>query len=207
MFKKALSYILIIFGLAALYASTSPTAMKYISVTRDIDTWWGTYQNSHGDLTGMSYLDLVKKFALPNDLSPIRRPAYSGPKNTVLYLYGDSYSYHIDDTFFAGICAFYPINRVGGYQYHLDTTKRNILIIEIAERYLRGYFNDLRMLDHFYDPAKQKSNSQTNAALSAPVQQASLSLNIHLDDLFNKYINQNLQFNLFNYNIIRPVSF
>lgn len=205
MLKKALSYFFILFGLAALVLSTSRTAMEYISSHRDSEEWWGTYPCLHGDLVSLSYLDFVKKFSSPKDRLPIRKPAYNGDKNTVLYLHGDSYSYHLHDTDFVGLAAFYPIDRNHGLKYGLDTTKRNILVIEISERYIRSYFGGLQMFNELYDTSvKEKKAAFYTGAVMQP-RYASLLPGFSVDDLFNKYINQNLQGNLFNYNFIIPM--
>jgi hypothetical protein len=205
MFKKVLSYILIIFGLAELIASTSRTAMQYISEKRDNDKWWGVYQCANGDLVSLSYLDFVSEFKLPKNQLPILRPAYNGPKNTALYLHGDSYSYHLHDTDFAGLAAFYPIDRNHGLNYHLDSTKRNILIIEVSERYVRAYFSGLQIFNELCDSVIRKKSIAGWSWTNPPARYASFLNSFHISDLFNKYINQNLQCNLFNYNFIIPM--
>ncbi len=206
MFKKVLSYFFIVFGLAALVMSTSRRAMQFISEARDNEKWWGAYPCKHGDLVSLSYLDFVKKFNPPRDLTPIKTPVYNGTKNTALYLHGDSYSYHLRDSNFAGLSTFFPIDRNHGAKYHLDPAKRNILLIEVSERYLRTYFSGLQMLKEVIDTQAAKKGT----ALITPTNglnkyDASVLPDIHVSDLFNKYINQNLQCNLFNYNFIIPM--
>lgn len=123
MIKKVLSYIFIIFGLVALYMSTSRKAMEFLAVSRDNDKWWGSYQMKHGDLVSLSYLDFVKRFNPPPDHTPIKKPAYNGQKNTALYLHGDSYTYHLPDSAFAGLVEYHLIDRNHGMNYHPDSTK------------------------------------------------------------------------------------
>jgi hypothetical protein len=198
-------YILIVFGLVTLSASTSRTAMQFISDHRDVNRWWGSYQCLNGDLVSLSYLDFVQKLNPGPDHLAITRTLPDGPKNTVLYLDGDSYTRHLNDSDFAGLSAFYYIDRNHGSAYHLDTAKRNILIIEISERYLRSYFNGLQIFNEFRDTGiKQKENVFIYMPTIAHTGYASF-VGTHLPDLFNKYINQNLQCNLFNYQFIIPL--
>lgn len=206
MYKKILSYFFIVFGLVVLTASTSRNAMEQIARYRDSEKWWGAYPCLHGDLVSLCYLDFVKKFSSPHINTPIIKPPRPIAQNTALYLHGDSYSYHLHDTDFAGLSAFYPIDRNHGMNYHLDSTKRNILLIEISERYIRSYFGGLQMLDEVCDSmVKKKSIASLYPNTAGHRQYASLLPTFSIDDLFNKYINQNLQANLFNYNFIIPM--
>jgi hypothetical protein len=206
MLKKALSYFFILFGLAVLWASTSRRAMQYISEARDCRGWWCTYPCIHGDLVSMSYLDIVDRFKPPPGPRDIKRAKNSRPGNIALYLCGDSYTRYVKDTNFTGLSAYYYIDRNHGYNYHLDSTKRNILLIEISERYLRLYFNGLQMLDEVCDSlVKKKSITWQIDPTPNPKYYAGLLPGFSVNDLFNKYINQNLQCNLFNYNFMMPM--
>jgi hypothetical protein len=197
---------LILFGIVALWASTSRTAMQYISEKRNVDTWWGSYQCLNGDLVSMSYLDAVKKFNQPNPRTGFKQPVYNGVRNTALYLVGDSHTWHVKDSNFVRLSSFYYFERIHGGYYHLDTTKRNILLIEISERYLQSYFSSLQMFDEVYDSSTRKKNlSQESLPRENHAQFASVFPSFEATDLFNKYINQNLQCNLFNYNFMMPM--
>jgi hypothetical protein len=204
MLKRAASYIFIVFGLVALWASTSRSAMQFVAEKRDNDTWWGSYQGRHGDLVSMSYLDFVKKFYPGREHYSIKPPVPDLQRNTVLYLDGDSYARHLNDTAFAGVAAYHYIDRNHGANYHLDTTRKNILLIEISERYVRPYFGSLRMLDEVCDSAIKKKNIARLGAMPR-TNYLSVGMPVSVDDLFNKYINQNLQANLFNYNFVMPM--
>jgi hypothetical protein len=205
MIKKVLSYFFIVFGLVVLWASTSRTAMEYVSTHRESEKWWGAYPCLHGDLVSMSYLDIVKRFNPPVDKTPIRRPAYNVPKNTVLYLHGDSYSRHLSDSDFAGVQTYIPIDRNHGINYHLDSTKNNILLIEVSERYFRAYFAGLQIFDEVCDSVIKKKTLAVGPFAYGPSYYAAGMGNLHFNEFFNKYINQNLQCNLFNYNFVMPM--
>ena len=88
--------------------------------------------------------------------------------------------------------------------YHLDTTKRNILVLEVSERYLRTYYGGLQIFDELCDSIIKKKTIAASEENITP-SYASIIPGFHVNDLFNKYINQNLQGNLFNYNFIIPM--
>ncbi len=160
---------------------------------------------THGDLISMSYLDFVKKLNPEPIPRVFKRPSYNGIKNTVLYLHGDSFTRHLNDTDFAGLYSFNYIDRNHGSIYHLDTTKRNILIIQVSERYLQFYYNGLQIFDEFHDTALNRNVVTFRYPQAHTNPQYAALLNIPVDYFFNKVINQNLQCNLFNYNFIIPV--
>jgi hypothetical protein len=202
--KTILSYIFIVLGLVLLWASTSRTAMGYITEKRDKDAWYGTYQGMNGDLIGMSYLDFVKRFQLGPKI-PLKRTTYTGEKNTVLYIHGDSYARKLHDSVFAGVSVLHNIDRNHGSSFTLDKTKRNILIIEVSERYIRPYFGGLQIFDEVYDSATHSKPQASLLTRRYDMQYASLLPDFKVADLFNKNINQNLQCNLFNYSFIMPM--
>ncbi len=197
MVKTIISISLIILGIAALGGSTSRTAMDALAQARAADAWWGRYRAKHGNLVAMAYLDYVHKFHEPQQPHRYRKPATA--PNTVLYLAGDSYTWSLPDTCFAA-GEYHFINRYAGGTYKLDSTKTNILVIEITEIAVRGYFssdrliNDLRKNDQEL-AAEQPATHPHHAAIG----------NIDFSELFNNRINQNLAFNLFNYQCVAPM--
>jgi hypothetical protein len=206
MLKKIFRDFFILFGLAALSASTSRTFMKFISEKRDGDKWWSTNPMTGGNLASISDLTFLKKFYCPPDRQIKHAPAYNRPENTVLYLDGDSYTWSLRDSNFAGISGFHFISRYEGGCFHLDTAKKNILIIAITESVFRTYFRDLRMLNEVYDPATKKDLVHLyQFNVPAHAQLTSFLFGFSISGLFNKNINQNLQCNLFNYNFITPM--
>lgn len=206
MLKKIFRDAAIVFGLFVLCLSTSQKAMVYLWEKRKGEAWWSMYDWRNGDLVGMSYLDMVKIFARPQAKPVIRYPSYVAPKNTVLYLHGDSYARHLNDSAFAGLASYHYIHRPQKFAYRLDTTKRNILLLEVSERLVRSYFGKQWILKDLYDSNKIKSTATIHSyAHEKERLYASILTGITIDYFFNKYINQNLQCNLFNYNFIMPV--
>lgn len=206
--KKALIRSLIVFGIFVLWASTNRTAMQWISAHRDNPGWWGAYEGRHGDLLGIAHLDMVPRFREVTTPVAYSKPIDTGTKDIALFLHGDSYTRHMKDSFFTGIAAYHFIDRNMGAVYHLDTLhQRNVLVIEISERYFRGYFRDLGMKGQVHDSGmmpRRVGSLDMNDVPESRVVMAGMPL-LSMDNLFNKYINQNLQYNLFNYNFAMPL--
>ena len=94
-------------------------------------------QYSHGDLYNMSNLpDFKEDFALTGDLTDADKPAKHYP-DVDLYTLGDSFT-NIDTVYYAGNRNFHRWvgNRIP-LQVTLDTTKKNILVIQVIERVLQ----------------------------------------------------------------------
>jgi hypothetical protein len=204
MLKGVVRDMIIVVGLVVLWASTSRSAMEYISNKRDGIAWWCTYPCKNGDLVSMSYLDAVRRFNPPPDKTPYRRPVDKGIKNTVLYLHGDSYTWPVRDTNFSGLAGYHYLARGAQFYYKLDTTKRNVLLIEVTERMVRDYFANTRMMDEVKDSAALNATSLHLSQFSQQKHYAGFP-SLTIDTFFNKNINQNLQCNLFNYNFIIPM--
>lgn len=203
MLKRIARDLLIVFGIAALWCSTSRSFMQYVWDKRDGVKWWSTYPMRHGDLVSMSYLDFVPRFNPPIDHPPFKKPRYNGPKNTVVYLHGDSYTWPLADSNLATVARYHWINRYSGGYFKIDSGKRNILVIEITERMFRDYFSTTKMIDEVRDSAERPKMAISNFGI--PRAYASIIPHINIDTFFNKNINQNLQCNLFNYNFIIPM--
>jgi hypothetical protein len=199
MLKKIARDILIIAGVLIMAASTSRTFMQKVSEKRiDREEWWGVHKPVEGDLVAMSYLGFVDKFLSPRDYYFTKHPVDSS--NTDLYIYGDSHIWKIPDTAYAAVNKFTYVWRGNAdLVYTLDTSRNNILLIEITERYLRDYFSRTEIFDHV-------KKEQATAAIPHDLQLTYSEFKLpYVEDIFNPNINQNIEFNLFNYNIINPV--
>ncbi len=213
MVKQIITYLLIIAGCGVIYISTSLKRMGEISAVRnESDAWWAAHNSSNkGDLVNMSYLDYTKKFHSERDYD-FHKPEYAGGDNVNLYVQGDSYTFKIPDSAFLGVNR-YEYAWVGRkvIEYDFDSTKKNIMLLERTERYIRSYFNSLEMLWHVYSKAKGTEHDKY-AGVWTPPPATSVdrmtrrfipeSVDEVLTKMFNKNINQNLEYNLFNYNIL-----
>jgi len=192
--RKIASLFFIFFGLGLLIISSSNDMMKQVTTKRtDLDGWFGTHRWSNGDLVSMSYLDHVNRFQEKDEEHFVKPVEDSGRRNVDLYIYGDSYLMSVPDSAFSSINSYHFGRRT--YEdliYSLDPNKKNILIIEFAERLAR---NELRRLD-IYNHLKKKEPVNSFQKLSpVPLMYA----NMVALDIFTHEINRNLEFNLYGY--------
>lgn len=134
-------------------------------------SWWGSGRYPYGDLYGMSYLPQFK-IAVPNeDIARLTHPQTPATqKNTDLYALSDSYLWGMLDhsELFSNINRVkYVISNTRNVQpVILDTTKRNVLLIEVVERNIRPLFSDSSYLSsflYFYKPGEDTSKIRTAA--------------------------------------------
>ena len=203
MLQKIFRDFFILFGLAALSASTSRPFMKYVVEKRDGNKWWSVGSVKGGNLAVLSGLTFLNQFYC-DIRKPIRCAAFRERNNTALYLHGDSYTWSLRDSNFAGLADFHFLNRYDGGHYHLDTSKKNILIIAVTEIWVRKYFSDLRMINEVLDTENplEKTVIPHSPYHALKTNYSSLFSAINIDFFFNKHIAQNLQYNLFNYNFM-----
>lgn len=207
--RKLASYLCILFGLTGLAISNSRTAMSWISSRREAawDTWWGGHHPDVGDLSKMAYLERLPAYR-DTVIRRYRRGA-PGTQSVDLYMIGDSYVKDIPDSVYSGIRAFHFVRRdYGVLDYTLDSSKKNILIVQLGERFTRIFLaSPAPMFDHvkkapqvapaaalLYDPGRHTSSY---AVFGFPWGS--------LNGLFNPDINQNIEYNLFNYPFFTPV--
>jgi len=206
MLKKIFRDFFILFGLILLYTSTSPRTVIFFKVCRDNAKWWGEFQLTNGDLVSLAHLNFVKKFVNGPDNQLNSKSAAINPKKLALYLFGDSYTWNLNNSAFEGLSTFHFVDRYGGGPFHLDTSFNNILIIEITERNAREYFDNEKMLDDFFDSGrKQKTINGENPIAPGQIANISKSQNIFPFSFFNKHINKGLEFNIFTYNFMLPL--
>jgi hypothetical protein len=201
--RKIVSLFFIVIGLALLVVSSSDKLMKKIIDERSgLNNSFGIHQSPGGDLVSISYLDNVKRFRESYEFIFTKTPDDTANKNIDLYIYGDSYMLEIPDSAFTGVHNYHYCRR--GYQdmeYSLDPHKKNILIIEIAERFARVEFELQETMRHF----KKKQPAVSFLRLSdPPLIYAKFP---DLTDIFNPDINRNLEFNLYGYRFWDQVKF
>jgi len=188
------SLFFIFIGLGLLIISGSNNVMNQITTKRtDLDGWFGTHRRVSGDLVSMSYLDQVEQFQERDEEHFVKPLDDSGRRNIDLYIYGDSYLMSVPDSAFSCVNRYHFGRRTyEDLNYSLDPNKKNILIIEFAERLSR---NELRRLD-IYNHLKRKDPGSSFQRLSAP---SAIYANMLVLDIFTHEINRNLEFNLYGY--------
>ena len=192
--RKITSLFFIFIGLVLLTISSSNNMMNRITAKRsDLDGWLGTHRWAGGDLVSLSYLDHVNRFQEKDEDHFVKPVDDSGGRNIDLYIYGDSYLMSVPDTAFSSINSYHFARRTyEDLNYSLDPHKKNILIIEFAERLTR---NELRRLDIFNHLKKKEPASSFQISSAHPAMYA----NMVVLDIFSHEINRNLEFNLYGY--------
>ncbi len=203
--KKILSWICIVLGLVVLVFGTLEHLFKTIHDAKNYErnkSWWGEHHSENGDLVNMAYLDDIKTFRSPKDYD-FKIPADTGNKNVDLYLWGDSYFEDIPAKALAHVHK-YSFGRTYYEELHykLDKTRRNVLIIGCSERFFRPYFSYQSI---YKTVSKLADSPSVNAKPQPTVGAGKAAVALGINDLFNKNINQNLEYLLFNYNLLnRP---
>ncbi|AHJ97839.1 hypothetical protein [Hymenobacter swuensis] len=193
---------ILLFSIAALFLgigvlSSNTEWMKALGQYR-ADAW-PTDKYRYGDLYGLSYLPHYKTpvFKLA-DLKPdyVKSKAVS---NVHLYTICDSYIWAFlqTDSLLAHADA-YRFSRLDyeGKRFHLDSTKKNVLVLEMVERRVRYTLPDTTVLYQQLEVVASRAEESTQDM--KPVSW----VNSHL---FNKDIESNLEFNLFDYPLFTPL--
>ncbi len=198
-------YLSILAGVVALALSSSVKMSEWVRDTRTNDLnrvfWWAEQVGKWGDLTNMSYLGIIDRFCEPNTYNFVK-PTREGETNIDLYLYGDSYVRDIPKHAFKHVNEFHFIARIGSFDFQLNTSKRNILVLELSERYLRGRFKDTAFFDciRIHKPGQQIPDNTAPNSHTAYTQ----ATRSGIGTFFNPHINQNLEYHLFNYGFLLP---
>jgi hypothetical protein len=198
--KRTLSLLVAGLFLGLFVLSSNSSWMKSLAQYRYASTSiWQPDKYRYGDLYGFSYLHDYRQTGFgPNEL----RPYYAHQKalNSVeLYSICDSYlwTFMSNDSLFHHANSF-QFSRWGheAKQFHLDSTKQNVLLLEVVERQLRSTLKDTAFIYRHLGvvDAASKESEELFTPLS-PVE----------DYIFNKNIEANLEFNLFDYAIFTPL--
>ena len=200
--RKSVSLFFIFLGLALLMVSSSEDLMKTIIAKRSAwKGWFGIHHSNAGDLVSMSYLDKVGRFQENYEWVFSKPVDDSGSRNIDLYIYGDSYLKDIPDSAFGHIHSYHFCRRsYEDLNYSLDPHKKNILIIEIAERFARGEFELQETMRHF-----NKKQPETSFLLLSP--HPFIYAGFPGLEIFSHDINRNLEFNLYGYRFWDQVKF
>ena len=197
--RKFLSFSVLVFFSLIYFLSSNDYLMKKIAPVRyEMQSVWGSDKYLYGDLYGLSYLSNYK-------IKPEKKPQQisncPGPDNINLFMICDSYLW----SFIKTDSIFCNVNRLkyARWTYNeqinepMDTTKRNILILEASERQVRKLMSDTTEM--FTSVNIYKNNPEL---IMQPVKET--LWNRIQRYLFNESINQNLEFNLFDYSLFTP---
>jgi len=195
--KKIIGYIVLFICIVIYLASSLQKLTNKIAVFKNRDvSLVRSDKMRYGDLFGLSYLHDYK---ISIDEKPsIELTACRKIKSFDLYSLCDSYLWSLltSDTMFCGANKFQfaNLNNLETLNVKLDSTKKNILLIELAER------NIVPMIKQNY------SYMQEFLKLQTPKRDTSTLIPRHVVEfLFNKNINSNIEFNLWESEIFTPV--
>ena len=152
----------------------------------------------YGDLYRFSRLPDFR-ISLTSYASEVTPDTCSIPRTVNLYIIGDSYlgkNFYQNDSVFCGVkrCIYAQHNADGVKNVILNPSEKNILLLEIIET----YHSALRDSNYF----TKKLLTEENPKIETP--DRIRALHTFFDDLMNNpLVNQNLEFNLFEYRIFR----
>lgn len=198
--RKVFSILVFLFFSAVYLLSSNVYLMKKIAAYRyELESPLGSDKYIYGDLYGFSYLSdyRIKLEKKPPLISTCQRPG-----NINLYMICDSYlwSFAKSDSIFCGVNKLKFVRWRYGEQVDekMDTTKMNVLIIEVSERLARDLLVDTAEMYASMKVCRDSSNS------SFQYEPETLWDKIKRY-MFNETINQNIEFNLFDYVFLTPI--
>lgn len=196
--KNVLSYIVLVVCIIIYAVSLSePLTKKIADYKYNTHSIIGSDKYRYGDLFGMSYYPGFQ-IPLSNKATYAMDKCDTSTISVDLYALCDSYVWSVlpSDTFYCNVdkWQYATLNKLNYLQVQLDTTKANILLIEFAER------NILLMLQQNFSYLTNFITINNKATLVAPIPETANS-----NFIFNKNINTNLEFNVFETSFFTPV--
>ncbi len=198
--KKVFAYLILIIFTAVFFISASNSVMIKLAPFRyDWESPLGADNYINGDLYGFSYLPMFAvrkpKVILPPLLSQER-------KHIDFFCVCDSYiwSFKLRDSALYGVNKYYQVRwaHEGALVQNIDTTKTNVLLIEITERLVLKYLTDTSeiysklIIENF---PHERGVIKPNETLLERVDRI----------LANPLLERNLEFNLYDYRIFTPL--
>ena len=194
--KKILAWICICLSIGIYVISDSESLMKWVAVNRyKSEAFWGSDHHRYGDLFGLCYLRNFKR-AKESDSFKIPGPGCNKPRNINIYSLVDSYvfGYDFKEDIFCGVKSFQEARwYYDDRRLRLpvpDKTCKNIILICCNERNAFKYLADTQQIFGQLFPAGEP-------------------ITYHYKKFWNKVYNynldENLEFNLFDYRFLTPV--
>ena len=198
--KNLFSYIILVICISIyLIGLSEPLTKKIAEYKYRTNSIWGSDKYRYGDLFGMSY---YPGFQIPLSMKATHAMEKCDTSRKIIDLYAlcDSYMWSMlpSDTFYCNVnkLEYAKINNFEYLRVQLDTTKANILLIEFSER------NTLLMLQNHFTYLTEFLTIQGNKSLAPAAAITGASSNSFI---FNKNINSNLEFNIFETALFTPI--
>lgn len=203
MARKILGYI-VLFAAIAVFVISSVDDLTRVLAQKKYDTksWWGSDKYIYGDLYGMSYLP---QFKIPGEkggkIIGHDDRCQAIPKTFNIYATSDSYTWDLfkDPANFCGAdkSGYAASNFRDVLSIHLDSSKKNILVIETTERNVWTLLTDTAYLLHFVQPLKP-GETPNNEASAEERKKFHFKFNM-------KDADANFEFNLWDYRFLTPL--
>ncbi len=204
--KRVFAYIVLNTFLIIYFISSYSPVMKKIAQFRyDWDSPLGSDNYKYGDLFGFSYLPDFK--LIEKKIPPAKENSFED-KKIDFYCVCDSYlwSFPFNDS------TLYNVNKYNQSRWlydekiitSIDTTKINFMLIEMAEWYSREFLTDSSDIFSRIN-VKNPNPSFVDTSAKNTIQNSFSFIKI-IDKVFaNKWLNRNLEFNLFDYSFLTPL--
>jgi len=205
--------VIFIFSSLVFISSSSDFITKIIARYRyKTENILGSSKYRYGDMYGLCYLPYAKQASQRKEKTVIMPNICPTPRFINLYSICDSYlwEYVKSDSVFCGVKK-YQFVRYGFNEtmdVDLDSTRTNVLLLESVERNVRfvsleNYTSQVRFLNT--SKPNTSGKQETSGGFAFLLNFLSDQINNLHDNLFNEKINQNLEFNLFDYYLFNPV--
>lgn len=197
--KKIFSYIvLVVFTMIYIVSSNDYLMKKLAQYRYEVNSIWGADKYRYGDLYGFSFLPQYK---IPAVKKVIKGPVQPEKKTIDFYNMCDSYIWGFTplDSLLYGVKKYQKTRWKYGDNIiaTLDTSNVNFLLIEVTERQIRSVLSDtLYVFTKIRSPEEAAADKFSEH--ESIIQKAERYL-------FNPQIDQNLEFNLFDYSFFTPV--
>lgn len=197
--KKVCTYLVLILAAVIYYCSNNSSIIEYYSEYRIGKPFISPGHRGLGDLYNMCFISDY------NTNIEYRLPIINSKRrDTDLYVICDSYLMsHLEKENITNIDSLVKIKWWDESSYittkGLNKNKRNVLVIEMSERFIRGNCNNYSTLTM---PIKFDINFKSNSTSKTQIEDEKSFLEKHF---FNPNINSNLEMNLFDYKLFYPL--
>jgi len=200
--RKFISFLIIALCLTIYYCSNNAKITEQYTDYRERRMLLGSDKIGYGGLYGMCYLSDYR-YPFSYDIKATNDTL---EKNINLYLFSDSYLYYrVSSKHFCNTNKLYKMKwfetETFLSQEALDTTKKNVLVFEMTERYVRLLLENYDGLINMLSIGNKAKETDKHTEIA---EQKTIFEKIQTP-LINPNINSNLELNLFDYKIFRPL--
>jgi len=206
--RKAFGYLVLITCITIYVVSWSPDLTKQFSAYKLSHTGiFSSNRYRYGDLYGMSNLPYFRKHYRQDDT--IKYSNCNSKKKIDLYAVCDSYVWTLltSNKFYCGVnkLTYIKTNDKEVLRSDLDTSKINILLLEFSERNVRYLLDDTGYANALISKNRNDNNSIPVNQQGSSFTSGGSARTAIFNFIFNKNINNNLQYNVWDFSFLTPV--